>query len=835
MPPENLSSPEPTPGNLALYAMVALDIPLHQTYTYQIPDSLLKQLKRGHCVQVGFGSQLKSGIVMAIIDTLPKGLNPKKIRPIEGLVDPDPLIDKALLELLEWMARYYFAPIGEVIQLAVPAAFKLAGLRRFSLSEEGQKRLTTSEEKSFQLLSVILANKLLTFSEIKSQCTKIRYKDLLALEESGDLKTDYRITRASTKIKKTLKIQLSPKAQLLLSSNPRLGSKQREVIQLLKTQTTVMFEQLKSELGVDRQVINRLVKKQLITTSEVEIYRDPFGQDGIEERKDITLTKGQKDSLEALIEGIKAEKFRPFLLHGVTGSGKTEVYIRAIKQTLKQNRSALVLLPEIGLTPQFVAIFRGHFGTKIAVLHSGLTRGEKFDQWRKIRRQEVPIVIGARSAVFAPLNNIGLIIVDEEHDNSFKQDDKVRYNARDLAILRAQQSQGVIVLGSATPSLETYHNSQTGKYAKLEIADRVADRAMPIVEIVDMRRRKRGSDEEIPTFSPRLVELLREITERKEQAIIFLNRRGFSPFLQCDACGEVIRCIQCSVSLTYHKKRNVLQCHYCDFLRPVPGQCPDCKNPQLNYMSIGTEKLQQELCEILPGCQIGRLDRDTSGRNKTRKIIDSFRNHRFDILVGTQMVTKGHDFPLVTLVGVIQADLSLNFPDFRSAEKTFQLLTQVAGRAGRGQLPGRVLIQTFSPWHYSLRNARSHDYHGFAKAELQNRQELDYPPFGFLISLRFEGEDPTATLHAATQISAFLKQQARQVPAWSEVRVLGPSVAPLAMIKGRTRFLSLIKSSTRSPLRSLLKSTLDNFDQIFEPNLLKGLRFIIDVDPQNLL
>ena len=543
-----------------------------------------------------------------------------------------------------------------------------------------------------------------------------------------------------------------------------------------------------------------------------------------EQKKQISLTPSQKEILEELKQALSKNIFSPFLLHGVTGSGKTEIYLRIIHEVLARKKEALVLVPEISLTPQLLSRFEARFSGKIAVLHSRLTVAQRREEWFKIKNEKVSIALGARSAIFAPFENIGVIIVDEEHDSSFKQEEKVRYNARDMALIRGQLEKAIVILGSATPSLESYFNVQHQKLSLLQLPERVSNARLPSVELVDLKKTQ-------TIFSDPLLKALEETLLYKNQAILLLNRRGYAPVQLCQECGYAPKCPHCSVSLTVYAKQQKLICHYCSHTILLNAQCPECKSKAFNFLGLGTEKVEEELCRLFPHARIARMDRSSTQKKETLgRFLSDFSSQKIDILIGTQMVAKGHDFPNVTLVGVILADISLYVPDFRAPERTFQLLTQVAGRAGRGDQEGRVIIQTFNPSHYSLQFAKTHDTLGFYKQELAHRQELLYPPFSKLIHFKVSHPLEKKGRAKIQELSSLCQSLLKSIPDLSTLELLGPAPAPLFKLKDKYRFHLLLKS----PSYKLIK--------IFLAQLLKHDRFCskqpsvqIDVDPLNLL
>lgn len=603
------------------------------------------------------------------------------------------------------------------------------------------------------------------------------------------------------------------------------GPRQRELLDYLRGVDCVARSELLTVFPGCQSSLRALVDQGFVLEGQRERLRDPFSDMTLAADTFVDMTAQQAEAFASIDAALQQGGFQPMLLHGVTGSGKTEVYLQAIEQVLRSGRQALVLVPEIALTPQLVSRFRARFAggrASLAVLHSGLSVGERFDAWRSVARGEVDIVIGARSAVFAPLERLGMVIVDEEHESSYKQGDGFRYHARDLALMRGQMERALVLLGSATPALTTYHRARQGKIAYLQLPQRVMSRPMPEVELIDLTK-----DRPDGTLAQALKDALVANLERGEQSLLLLNRRGFAPYLLCADCGEALRCPHCDITLTFYLGQKELRCNYCDFRQSPPDQCPACQGAGLLPEGAGTERLEQELQELLPTARIARMDRDTTGRKGAHQsLVTAMEKRAIDVLVGTQMVAKGLDFPGVTLVGVVQADNLLNLPDFRAAERAFTLLTQVAGRAGRGERPGRVFVQTYAHEHFALDCCVRHDYAGFAQEELLLRQELGYPPFGFLVNCVFSGAVREQVEAAAEGLVAELLGPAIDLG----IEVLGPAPCPLARLRGKSRYQLLLKASTRPPLRHLLTRM---------PGLRRTLpgkvTMTIDVDPLDML
>jgi primosomal protein N' (replication factor Y) len=588
------------------------------------------------------------------------------------------------------------------------------------------------------------------------------------------------------------------------SDEQKLTETQQRVLSTLESNGPMPLQSLLKTANVSASTVSSLAKKARVEIYDEAVRRDPlaegFGITGAEH----VLTIAQSSVLAQIEQRMNAGDYSAFLLHGVTGSGKTEIYMRAMSKALSLGRSAMMLVPEIALTPVFSRRLRARFGDQVAIFHSSLQRGERFDEWTRVRNGQARVVIGTRSAVFAPARNLGLIVVDEEHESSYRQQESPYYNARDVAIVRAQKESATVVLGSATPSLESFHNARKGKYQLVALPERIGARPMAEAKIVDMRTvfARHGKPR---VFSDELLEAIRETRERGEQSIILLNRRGYSSFILCRSCGETIQCPNCDVTLTYHRSERVIVCHYCNHREAVPRACPSCGKKYIYYVGEGTEQLEEMLKLLFPALRVARIDRDTTARRKVfEQSLADFSAGRIDTLVGTQMLAKGHDFPNVTLVGVVSVDAGLALPDFRSAERTFQLITQVAGRAGRGDRPGKVLIQTYHPYHYALRHACAQDYESFYEEELRYRQNHSYPPFVALGSLLVHGPD----LGRVRNDSLELRKQLDRVNQERRCRILGPAPAPLSRLKGEHRFQILIKSRTRKALREVADAAL---------------------------
>jgi primosomal protein N' (replication factor Y) len=758
---------EPAPESIVSpYVEVALPVPLRKVFTYDVPSGLKGALQPGSRVAVSFSRRKLAGFVVNGREDLPEGV--ARALPVAGLLEAEPVFTPELLRFLDQAAKYYMHPLGEVLRAAAPA-LPSGAMRR--------------------------------------------------LRADGFLDAAENLPGQRVAHHTTWKVTATAKS----AEGVRLGARQKQLLERLANRESVVLEELRGEFNDPRAVIRSLADKGLVEYEEVEASRDPFFRSPVERDAPHAPTAAQQLAIDAVGEAITNRTGEAFLLHGVTGSGKTEVYLRAIDGVRNAGRGAVLLVPEIALTPQLVGRFRARFGDDIAVLHSGLTARQRDDAWQSLRRGRVQVAIGARSALFAPVADLGLIVVDEEHDPSFKQDEGFRYHARDMALLRAQYAGAVCVLGSATPSVETYHRANEGRIRLLSLPTRATGATMPEVEIVDLRRHRTGPTGH-PLLSGPLHSAIGECLETDHQAIIFLNRRGFAPSVRCASCGTVAECPACSVALTEHREQGALRCHYCDFHRAVAMACAACGSTEHKRLGVGTEQLENSIEESFPKARVARLDRDTASGDGVEAVLDQLRSGEVDVLVGTQMVTKGHDIAGVTLVGVALADQSLAFPDFRASERTFQLLAQVAGRAGRADTPGKVILQTFQPDHPAVRLAAQHDYESFYAAEIRDREEVGYPPFARLVGVRVHA-GAEADARGATQV---LADTARQHPAVKDgaVQVLGPAPAPLVRLRGRYHYRLLLKSPDRKLLRNVTAHLAARIDQGLPPT-----HATLDIDP----
>ncbi len=817
--------PDPTDGAEPVYAEVAVPVHVLSTFTYRLPLAISQLAQPGCRIVVPFGRKFVTGYVVALSEGLQPGtsLQDSEIKDAKELLDVVPLVTPELLELTRWVSEYYLAPLGEVIRAALPPGISPTIERFLSITPKGRAELSDSRLVKAEAIRQRFLELLSEYDEIglaavstqfgSSQTTKLARE----LERDGLIEILQRPGSEFVRAKYQRRVRLvqpigdplvrpplSPPVSPLASEGRRLTAAQLRVIEALEGQESLALSALLAAADVSGSSVATLQKRNIVEVFEERLRRDPLSDARFELTEDYQLTEAQANVLAELDQPLRAHAYAPFLLHGVTGSGKTEVYIRAMRVALGLGRSALMLVPEIALTPVFSRRLRMHFGDKVAIFHSSLSRGERFDEWTRVRSGEARIVIGTRSAVFAPIKDLGLVIVDEEHESTYRQQDSPHYNARDTAIVRAQKESAVVILGSATPSLETFHNASTGKYRYLELPERLGNRPMAVAEIIDMRE-VFSRHRKPKVFSDQLLRAIEETHQKREQSIILLNRRGYSSFVLCRSCGESIQCPNCDVTLTYHRSEAVIICHYCDHREAAPQKCPNCEGKYIYYVGEGTEQIETMLGKLFPTLRIARVDRDTTSRRGAfeRSLID-FGDGKIDMLVGTQILAKGHDFPNVTLVGVVSVDAGLALPDFRAAERTFQLLTQVAGRAGRGDLAGKVLIQTYHPYHYALRHASAQDYAGFYQEEIRHRQNHTYPPFVALASLMVHGPDIVRVRSEAVELR---KELDRANPERS-ARILGPAPAPLARLKGEYRVQLLIKCRNRHQLRKIIDDAL---------------------------
>jgi primosomal protein N' (replication factor Y) len=788
------------------YVEVAVPLHVSKTFIYRFNSEEARPLI-GARILVPLGRKLVTGYLVAFYEALPPQFasTESELKEAGNVIDSVPVCTSEILDLTRWVSEYYASPWGEVIKAALPPGISPAIQEFVSLTEEGRTQERTDE---MSLRAKILKH-LNTTSQPTRRDSLNHFASITQVSRTlQEMENEGLIERTQTQSNSFVKTKLVRFVRLLPESLPgdnKLTAAQERVIAGLKRQVQkVPLQTVLKEAQVGAATLITMEKKGIVSINTEVVRRDPFYDAQTQAPSNYMVTAAQSSVLTEIESAIQNGTYSAFLLHGVTGSGKTEVYIRAMRTALSQGKSAMMLVPEIALTPVFSRRLREHFGENVAIFHSSLQRGERFDEWSRVKAGEARVVIGTRSAVFAPVKDLGLIVVDEEHESSYRQQDSPYYNGRDTAIVRAQKESAVVVLGSATPSLESFHNSKNGKYRYLSLPERIGGRPMADASIVDMRNvfARHGKPR---VFSDELLEAIKETQDRKEQSIILLNRRGYSSFVLCRSCGETVQCKNCDVTLTYHRSERVMICHYCNYREAVPSMCRHCGKDYIHYVGEGTEQLEELLKKAFPTLRVARIDKDTtSNRRRFEKILQDFSDGELDALVGTQMLAKGHDFPNVTLVGVVSVDAGLALADFRASERTFQLITQVAGRAGRGDRPGRVLIQTYHPNHYALRHACAQDYEAFYEEEIRYRQNHSYPPFIALASFLVHGPDLSKVRNAALELRKHLDLANQDRTS----RILGPAPAPLARLKGEHRFQLLIKSRSRRRLREVADAAL---------------------------
>ena len=812
---------------------VALPLPVHSTFTYSVEGP---PPPPGTRVLVPFRREERVGWI-----TGPGvGKDLARVRPVLDILEEEPSISAELLALTTWMAGYYLAPMGLVLRTCLPSVLSDSSRDFLTLAGPWDGSGTPREKKLLGALSgdggpsrVRTLRKALGMGSLWPEIRRLSARGLIRHETVSPREPMVR-TRRVVRISEWLSDLATRDAAF------RRAPRQREAYEFLETTGgTVELSHLLEGGGFSRSVVKGLVEKGLVALEDQEVLRDPFRDMESSPTKKLTPTKDQGSAIEALKTALDEDDPSPTLLHGITGSGKTLVYIELIKEAVeKRDQGAIVLVPEISLPPQTVARFRAHFGDQVAVLHSALSDGERFDAWRALQRGEKRIAVGARSAVFAPVRRLGVLVVDEEHDSSYKQSEGPRYHARDVAAVRAKQTGAVCVFGSATPSLESWENAQSGKYRLLSLPDRVGGGTLPPVEVLDLRklwkgegegRSKPGAKEGGGVISPRMVEAIHRRLRKEEQVILLLNRRGYSSFVQCRECGDVWQCSQCSVSLTFHRVTGRLLCHHCRHEEPPPTKCLRCGSGDLSFRGLGTEQVERVVAEAFPGARIARMDVDTtSGKWSHHEILGRFGRREVDILLGTQMIAKGLDFPRVTLVGVVNADVGIHLPDFRASERTFQLLSQVAGRTGRGVLGGEVMVQTSLPDHYAVRAALDHDYPAFARRELEERRTPSYPPHSRLANIIVSSPSVDEAARESERGAAWLKKAIARRGA--PLELMGPAPAPIEKLHGRWRWHFLL----RGPSAGVLGALLRDFQAGFRPRG-TDVRLILDRDPVALL
>lgn len=802
-----------------MYADVSLPVPLDQAFTYLLPQTLWHRAKPGARVVVPFGPRKLTGFILDIREEVPS----VAVREVLRLLDEEPVLESHQIELGRWIASYYCAPLGEVLRVMAPLAGEVRSSKVYSATDAGRdvaRQLVLGadlDDPVTQLLRIVEQRPVSAAylgRKIPDASRAVRVLLKKGWIEAEDVLSERDPVRASS-------ARLRVTGAVPRPADLKLKKSERELLSYLELHPgSHNLADLERAVPGAGQAARSLARKKLLSL-EVE----PLSVGFFPVKPAPELNAAQQHAFEQIRQAVNRREFAAFLLHGVTGSGKTEVYMHSIEAALASGRNALLLVPEIALTPAMAGQFFQRFGEGVAILHSAFHDQERAEQWRRIRSGAARVVVGTRSGVFAPVQRLGLVIVDEEHDSSYKQQDTPRYHGRDVAVMRAHSAGACVVLGSATPSIESRYNVERRKYSLLELPERVEQRPMPGVELIDMRIEFLETRRQ-ETFSRQLAEAVRERLSSGEQVMLLHNRRGFSSFAACRSCGERVQCANCSVTLTFHRRDRRMLCHYCGYAERVPAFCPKCHSDHIYFLGVGSEKVEDELHRLFPEARVARMDRDTvSGKRRFETILSGFREGAFDILVGTQMIAKGHDIPNVTLVGVISADIGLGMPDFRAAERTFQLLTQVAGRAGRGRLPGRVLIQTINPDHYAISMAAAQDFAAFYAKELEFRQLMRYPPFSALANVLVRSEKLEDAMRMSSEIGNLL------TPAPPKLKIVGPAEAPVQRLKNEYRYQLLIKAADRR----LLNDTLHNLRRYALDRKWNPVALVIDVDPLSLL
>ncbi|MEK3989518.1 MULTISPECIES: primosomal protein N' [Robertmurraya] len=800
-----------------MIASVIVDVPAKQTdrpFDYRIPEHLEGVITPGMRVVVPFGPRKIQGFVISIQPSSEF----EKLRDIIAPMDIVPVLNNELLQLGDWLSEETLCYRISAYQVMLPAALKA--------KYEKKIRVTIDVNLLPPVLQrVFEKTQMVPFDTIEKDAWRVLQKEIA----NGHVEFIYEVKeRVNKKKRRYVMPHVNEKG---LSDSLKLlsiqATKQREIIEFfLANPAPVPLQNLINLLNTSSSAIKGLVNKGILREEEVEVYRDPYENRVFERTEALPLTSEQKRAISPVLQTIEENLHQVFLLYGVTGSGKTEVYLQSIQRVLEKGKEAIVLVPEISLTPQMVKRFKGRFGDEVAVMHSGLSNGEKYDEWRKIQRKEVKVVVGARSAIFAPFENLGIIIIDEEHETSYKQEENPRYHARDVAIQRAKKYGCPVVLGSATPALESFARAKKGVFELLNLPSRMNSGPMPHVEVVDMREELREGNRSM--FSRALMEKLKDRLDKQEQTVLFLNKRGHSSFVMCRDCGYVVNCPDCDISLTYHKFSERMKCHYCGYESHVPTQCPECQSEYIRYFGTGTQKIEEELGKVLPEARVIRMDVDTTSKKGAHeKLLTDFGEGKADILLGTQMIAKGLDFPKITLVGVLSADTMLHIPDFRSSEKTFQLLTQVSGRAGRHELSGEVIVQTYTPEHYSIQFASQQDYDLYYEREMQIRKLHHYPPFYYISLITVSHENLMKVVSVTEKITGYIRNSLSP-----EAIVLGPVASPIPRIKNRYRYQCLIKYKREPQLGRAIKTVLDQYQH---ESATTGLTISTDVNPYILM
>lgn len=804
-----------------MFAEVIVDVsayPIDRPFDYTVPVDLQPLIESGCRVKVPFGNRSVLGFVTQLKDEtdVPK----EKQKSIHELLDIEPVFSKEMIHLSKWMKRETMCYEIDALQVMLPAALR-AKYEKVVRYVNHDIQLPEELESLFQgnETAEVTGN---TSKEVLALIKKYVKNNVLILETA---------VKQNTSIKKVRMIHITEnveKIKSVLEEIPSQARKQKQLVEWMLVHAGEVYQatNLMKLANSSNSVLLGVVERGVATIKAEEIYRDPFADRDVKKSIKLLLTKEQQLALDNIVLAYEQSSAHTFLLHGITGSGKTEVYLQAIERALNDDKEAIVLVPEISLTPQMTNRFKERFGSLVAVLHSGLSAGEKYDEWRKIKRGEVKVVVGARSAVFAPFTKLGLLILDEEHEGTYKQDDSPRYHARDVAIWRSEYHHCPVILGSATPSLESFARAKKGNYSLLTLANRPKEQPLPEVAIIDMREQLKNGNRSM--FSTELAEAIRQRLAKQEQMVLFLNRRGYSSFVLCRDCGTVVECDNCDISMTYHRHQELIKCHYCGEEERVPTTCPQCQSEHIRFFGTGTQKVEEEISKLFPEARVLRMDVDTTKKKGSHEtILKQFGEGKADILLGTQMIAKGLDFPNITLVGVLSADTTLHLADFRAAEKTFQLLTQVSGRAGRHDKQGEVIVQTYTPEHYAIQFAQHHDYNAFYHQEMMLRKQYAYPPFSYVALIQVTHEDVLMTAEYAHKAANWLKSNLSV-----ESSIIGPTASSISRVQNRYRYQCLVKYKKEPKLPEIMQQLI----KIYRTEWMKkGIILQVDINPSSIM
>lgn len=804
-----------------MYAEVIVDVaayPIDRPFDYLVPEQYRELIESGSRVKVPFGNRQVLGFVTALKSESDVPI--EKQKPIGELLDIEPVLTQEMLEMTKWLKRHTLCYEIDALQVMLPSALR-AKYEKILRIVDHNVELPQSVQALFQQREHVEL-KVDESKELLSLIKRLVKEDILSLETS---------IKQKTAVKKVRMIHIESdfeRLKTVYDSISNQAKKQKDVVKWMMDHLgeRIVSADLLKQLSTTNAVLQAVIEKGAATLQMEEIYRDPYADRTMDKSTKLALTNEQHLALSEIIHSYDKQEAKTFLLHGITGSGKTEVYLQAIERALLDDQEAIVLVPEISLTPQMTNRFKERFGSLVAVLHSGLSTGEKYDEWRKIKRGEVKVVVGARSAIFAPFQNVGIIILDEEHEGTYKQDDSPRYHARDVAIWRSEYHNCPVILGSATPSLESYARAKKGNYTLLTLANRPKEQALPEVSVVDMREQLKNGNRSM--FSLELAEAINVRLDKQEQMVLFLNRRGHSSFVLCRDCGTVVECPNCDISMTYHRHQEKIKCHYCGEESQVPHTCPECSSEHIRFFGTGTQKVEEEIARLFPTARVLRMDVDTTRKKGSHEhILKLFGEGKADILLGTQMIAKGLDFPNITLVGVLSADTTLHLADFRAAEKTFQLLTQVSGRAGRHDKAGEVIVQTYTPEHYAIQFAQHHDFVPFYNQEMMNRKQFLYPPFTYVVLIQITHEDVLMTAEYAHKAANWLRDNLTD-----QSEIIGPTASSISRLQNRYRYQCLIKYKKEPTLPEILQQ----LTRIYRTDWIKkGILMSIDLNPSSIM